>query len=523
MPIIRLAELAPALTNLTCDVCIVGAGAAGIYLGTRLGEYGIRTILVEAGPKTSISAAQVGFIPIYRSERYGGVIEGRMFGLGGTTSRWGGQLFPYTTLDQREPGHPYAESWKRITTDVEKQLATVLGVLGIPTSLFASDGVGDDLEPLNSALMSVGLSLAASVWLPFRQRNFRHLLAKKATDSVTVLLEAVACNWATVGTQDKAAFVNDLQVIGPNGRRLEIHARQFVIAAGAIESARILLELNSRYNNNLLPSDAAVGCYLSDHLSASVAAVRREDIETAALLFSPCFEHNFMRTVRILAPGTQYMRFPRFFAHFVFDRTDMAFDTAKAALLALQMHKMPAITPKQIMHSLPGLWRFMWQRLVKRKLYVPLDTKVYLHIDFEQAPMRRNSVYLDTECDGYGRHRVILDWKISDEDYLNASELSRMLLSHWAGAALNPLLPQFVISDSGVQSSKLYDTYHPVGTCMLGVHKEAVVSPKLAVRGTANLSVLSTGIFPSAGTANPTLSMLCYGELLAQHLRPLFK
>ena len=70
----------------------------------------------------------------------------------------------------------------------------------------------------------------------------------------------------------------------------------------------------------------------------------------------------------------------------------------------------------------------------------------------------------------------------------------------------------------GDAQPKPYDAYHPVGTCRLGVDEAATVDLDLRVRGTENLYVLSTGVFPSAGTANPTFSMLCLGDRLADKL-----
>jgi choline dehydrogenase-like flavoprotein len=52
----------------------------------------------------------------------------------------------------------------------------------------------------------------------------------------------------------------------------------------------------------------------------------------------------------------------------------------------------------------------------------------------------------------------------------------------------------------------------------MGTDEEATVDLDLRVRGTQNLYVLSTGVFPSAGTANPTFSMLCLGDMLADKL-----
>lgn len=518
MEIVRLAELARNLTNLTCDVCIVGAGAAGMYLATRLSEHGLRTILVEAGPETCISTEQAGFMPSFERARYSGALEGRAFGFGGTTSRWGGQLFPYTSLDERESADPYAESWRCINTYVGEQLHTVLKVLGVPIDVFESQGKGNYPEAIASALSSVGLSLSASIWLPFRRRNFKCLIGAREAECVTVLLEAVAFKWATVRNQNNHAFVDGLQAIGIDGRRVGIQARQFVIAAGAIESARILLELNNYCANDLLPRDAAVGCYLSDHLSFPLATVQREDNGQAARLFGPRFRNSLMHTVRILGTGASYRKLPRFFAHVAFDRDDEAFALARSVLQAVQMRTLPKIRRQEFVRSLSGFTCLVWQRLVHRKLYIPANTRTHLQLDFEQLPMRRNKIRLGSQLDRYGRRTAILDWDVSEVDRQNAWKISKQLLLSWDEAHAASQLPRLVISDGDIKSDKLYDSYHPVGTCMLGTHAEAVVTPELTVRGTSNLSVLSTGIFPSAGTANPTLSMLCCGEAFAKRL-----
>ena len=52
----------------------------------------------------------------------------------------------------------------------------------------------------------------------------------------------------------------------------------------------------------------------------------------------------------------------------------------------------------------------------------------------------------------------------------------------------------------------------------MGVDSEAVVDSHLQVWGTDNLWVVSTGVLPSAGTANPTFTLLCLAEQLAGRL-----
>jgi choline dehydrogenase-like flavoprotein len=46
----------------------------------------------------------------------------------------------------------------------------------------------------------------------------------------------------------------------------------------------------------------------------------------------------------------------------------------------------------------------------------------------------------------------------------------------------------------------------------LGIDDKAVVDPSLKLRGIDNVWVASTAVLPSAGSANPTFSMLCLAE-----------
>ena len=52
----------------------------------------------------------------------------------------------------------------------------------------------------------------------------------------------------------------------------------------------------------------------------------------------------------------------------------------------------------------------------------------------------------------------------------------------------------------------------------MGIDGNSVVDHELSVRGLKNLSVVSTAVLPSAGTANPTFTMLCLAEALVARL-----
>ena len=130
--------------------------------------------------------------------------------------------------------------------------------------------------------------------------------------------------------------------------------------------------------------------------------------------------------------------------------------------------------------------------------------------------MISNAVSLTDKIDRYGRPVVTINWQVNDIDYANIQQTSTRILNKWPGTrgGMPDLMP--MVTDGN--GSKPHDAYHPVGICRLGIDKGAVVDTDLRVQGTDNLWVLSTGVLPSAGTANPTFTMLCLGDELADRL-----
>ena len=53
------------------------------------------------------------------------------------------------------------------------------------------------------------------------------------------------------------------------------------------------------------------------------------------------------------------------------------------------------------------------------------------------------------------------------------------------------------------------DLAHPAGSTRMGINpRHSVVDPRLRVHRISNLSVASASVFPSSGSANPTLTIM---------------
>ena len=493
-----------------CEVCVVGAGAAGIYLAVELTRQGIDTILLEAGDLTSIDPKSAGFSAFFEDELYSGATKGRFFGLGGTTSHWGGILVPHTKYDVKRDNKCIFNTWGHIVNIVNSRGPSVLKKLGWNRKSEFTDFIGKKNHRYQKLLQILGIGLVLDLSLPFRKKNFSFLLRKlsKSNFKLRIFINSVVYDWEAI-SGDCEGRVQAVKVKSSNNNQLSVKANKFIISAGTIESARILLELNQSTKGMIIKDTAEIGCYLTDHISLPVAKLSKDSAVKAIKSFSPRFSHGWMRSFRFIddCPDNNM---PRSFFHFIFKNDSVGFSLAKEFLTSIQSSRWPKVSIQDLVLGVVGIIKLGIFKYVYSGLYIPKNADIYLQLDVEQCPNKENRVTLGEELDKYGRNVVNIKWKISENDIKNIKFITEKFFQKWQsfeGVELNTLK-----EDQNI--AKPFDAYHPVGTCSMGKNKESVVDENLKVWGVENLWVVSTGVLPSAGTANPTFTMLCLAEEL---------
>jgi choline dehydrogenase-like flavoprotein len=139
----------------------------------------------------------------------------------------------------------------------------------------------------------------------------------------------------------------------------------------------------------------------------------------------------------------------------------------------------------------------------------------------EQAPNPSSRVTLSRERDAMGMPRVRLDWRLTDLDRRSFRVFYEALGAELGRTGLGRVqVMDWVLASDGAWPAFLSGGWHHMGTTRMHTDpKQGVVDANCRVHGLANLSVAGAAVFPTAGAANPTLTLVAMSLRLSDHLK----
>lgn len=259
------------------------------------------------------------------------------------------------------------------------------------------------------------------------------------------------------------------------GERFKVEASTFVLAAGAMESPRLLL------NSGVANSSELVGRYLQDNVKVMVAGPLRKLLGRRAT-YSPGF-------------GDQLL-LPRF----LFDNR-----TFRGGYQAQCVH----VLPRRPFY-LADMW-WLPARLkdwLARYLYCS-----YFALLFFGRPeaVADNRLTLSDHCDAYGVPQVEVHYRWTDND-----RAMQQSMTTWGRTILRAAS---AFTTSTFADAVPGNSVHYSGTCrMAGDAREGVVDPTCRTWDHPNLYVCDGSVFPDLSEKNPTLTIMALADRLAGHL-----
>lgn len=263
------------------DVCIIGAGAAGITLAREFINQPIRVCLLESGGLEFDEGTQSLYDGEITGLPYTPLKAARVRYFGGTTNHWGGWCRPLDKLDfEKRDWIPYS-GWPfgKSHLDPYYQRAQSICELG-PFAYDANSWATKD-TPLLGLTPDRVLTTIFQFSPPTRfGKIYRQEIAN--AENISTYLYA---NVVEIETTETARAVTRVRLACLGGNRLSVSAKLYILATGGIENARLLLLSNKVNTAGLGNQNDLVGRFFMDTGELSSGSILLSDPNVSTDLY----------------------------------------------------------------------------------------------------------------------------------------------------------------------------------------------------------------------------------------------
>ena len=229
----------PGGSEIETDLCIIGAGAAGMAMAREFMNSGVRVAVLESGGIYFEPETQALYQGGLSGLRYGALDVERLRYFGGSTNHWAGRCTPFLELDfETRVGLPYS-GWPFALEELNPYYERAAAFAGL-----GSMNYDPDFWLSRSDALATPFSGSAIVPLVVKLGyldGVTYLDDFERSRDIAVYLHA---NVLEIVTEETATRVTGLRASALEGPEFEVKAKFYVLATGGIENPRILLLSN---------------------------------------------------------------------------------------------------------------------------------------------------------------------------------------------------------------------------------------------------------------------------------------
>ncbi len=538
------ARTLPSNKTIRADVCIVGAGIAGITVAREFIGKEFKVCLLESGGLEPDRATQ----SLYWGENVGlpyyELDTARGCAFGGSSHRWsvelgdnriGVRLRPLDAIDFEErdwlphSGWPFDKSY----LDPFYERAHSVCRIG-PYTYEVEDWEDPEITP---KLPFVSERMKTAIFQfgprdPFFN-DYREEIGRAENISAYVFANAVEME-----TDTAAQTVSHIHAACLEGNRFRVSAKLYILALGGIDTPRLLLLSNKKQRDGIGNQNDLVGRFFMEHLHFysgfylpdrpdtynETALYRIHKTKSVPIMAKLTLSENTLRNERLANYCVSIL--PRVRPDNLPLQADQS-EGAKARRL-LRSVMVDGRLPddftgqlKDVAANLGGVATAVRKNALRRcGRFLHKQKKVIVYqLDqmTEQIPNPDSRVSLSDECDALGRRRVRLDWKLSPLDIRSVMRAQEIMDEEVRSSGLGSL--QIDLRDEN-DIPKIVGGWHHMGTTRIHTDpKKGVVDENCRVHDTSNLYIAGPSLFPTGGYANPVLTAVALAIRLADHIK----
>ena len=533
---------------LHADVCVVGAGPAGIALTLALSERGVSVLLLESGQVGNNAQAQALYEGEVADERmHSPPDKYRQRRMGGSSGIWGGRCMPFDPIDFETRSYVPHSGWPLSYGDLLPYYvaANALAEAG-RFSYDADDAFGPQAAPMirgfqSASLRTTGLERFSSP-TDFGKRYAKRLQVAPRT---TVLLGA---NCTAVKLHGDGRSVRELEVTTFEGTRFSVAARATVLATGGLETARLLLASRDVAPEGIGNTHDVVGRYYMCHIAGNVGMLTLNgppgDVRHGYEI-SP--EGVYCRRRLSVMPDEQRrlglanavarLHFPRItdpshrngvLSGLFLARKLISYEYGKrlndgnpATAAVYARHLLNVVTDPLDTTAFLTHWvtrRSLAERKFPSVILRNRTNRFSLEMHGEQIPQADSRVTLTNKVDALGMPRLMVDWRYSKDDIDSIQGTLDVLAREFAKSGVGHFEYNRDTLEEDLMRFGAYGGHH-IGTTRMGNDvRSSVVNADCRVHSVRDLYISGSAVFPTSSQANPTLTLIAMSLRLGDQL-----
>ena len=507
--------------ELSCDVCIVGAGAAGLAIASEMLASRLRIVLLESGGMDHEPATQALYDVDISGLPHAGATQGRFRVCGGSTTKWGGQALPLMPSDFESRDWVSNSGWPLTFAELDSYYARanrflLVDAMNLDTDLFAY------LKTRPPAFDSRRLWYHFSKWSPKPNLREQYLPRINSSNRCTLLLHA---NVTDIDLDNNFHRVSCIQVRSLHGQAATVKARAFVICAGGIETARLLLANNRQQPSGIGNDHGLVGRFFQDHPNAAVGWLKTPDPGRAQRFFNVFHKNRLKYSVRCTATSLWQREHKTLNASMgmMFVQDNPVLQNLKDVYGAIRARQFDRETFRKMFGAAThpsDAFSPAWHYLARGRSFSP-GAKLQICLTSEQEPNPESRILLSDKTDALGIPRANVRWKLTELTRYSLQQFAQVLSEEFLRVGLGEIeFKSWFRDDWATWQNHLTDQYHHMGTTRMNDSpQQGVVDRDCRVHGLSNLYIGSSSVFPTSGHSNPTLTILALCMRLADQLK----
>ena len=517
---------------LECEICIAGAGAAGITMARELSGGKLSVIVLESGGLDFDEEIQALYQAQLNNKYYNDPETSRLRFFGGSTNHWAGNCGPLDKIDfEVRPWLPNS-GWPFSLKDLEPYYERAQSYCQLGTfnyeAAYWSKLRGLKPLPLDPDIIGTGFTQPSP---PTRFGEvYRNGIG--ASENVQVYLNA---NLIDVNLHPDGSKVESVLAGQLDGKRFKVEAKLFVLALGGIENARMLLNCDKVHHGGIGNQYDLVGRYFMDHVVVSAATFFLSDPGTDLGLYHggaplpgpagdtpAAYGYLKLSDAAVRAHGLNNIRAPIIrTSRFKASEGVESFHILSEALTAGEIPDDLSGHIGKVVRNLDMVIEGISRKTFNTRLFDSANDMNFLFSDImiEQRPEPSNRISLSSERDRLGLRKAVIGWNLSDADKENLWRCLDLIAIEFGKSGLGRMRIDGQHGGRTFGDMMSFGDHHMGTTRAHANPRQGVVDGNQKVHGVANLYIAGSSVFPTGGHVPPTLTIVALAIRMARHLR----